>query len=206
MRGTPFQASEYCKKDGKFLEMGTLPDFGGASGGEKKSINYKRILAQIMEGKKDQVMEEEPGVFLRHYATIRRIEQDYPIRQPDLDAPCGEWIYGDPGLGKSHLARQENPVYYLKACNKWWDGYRGEPAAILDDWDKSHYVLGHHLKLWADKWSFPAEIKGTTIQLRPKKIIITSNYSIEEIWADDEMMQEAIRRRFKVRHIIKPLF
>lgn len=206
MRGTPKQASNYCKEDGKYLEVGTLPDSGGASGGLTKSINYKRILEQIMQGKKNEVMDEEPGVFLRHYSTIRRIEQDYPIKPPDLPAVCGEWIYGEPGLGKSHLARKENPSHYLKAANKWWDGYRNESAAIIDDFDKSHYVLGHHLKLWADKWCFPAEIKGTTVQLRPQKIIITSNYSIEEIWEQDVMMQEAIRRRFNVRHIIKPLF
>ena len=143
-------------------------------------------------------MDEEPGVFLRHYSTIRRIEQDYPIKPPDLKDVCGIWYYGPPGVGKSHKARELNPVFYLKACNKWWDGYRGEPLVILDDFDKSHQCLGHHLKLWADKWSFAAEMKGTTMQLRPERIVVTSNYTPEEIFVDDETLCAAIKRRFNV--------
>lgn len=201
---TPHLAAEYCKKDGDYEEFGTLPDFkGGATGGAAKAKNFKSMAELAMANKLDDILEIDPVSYVQHYHAYKRIAQDHPKPPENLDDVCGEWLVGEPGVGKSYTARLNNPEYFDKAINKWWDGYQGEPVVILDDLDLVHHVLGHHLKRWADRYSFPAEQKGSTIQIRPQKIIVTSNYTIEEIFAQDgDILVAALKRRFKTTRIL----
>lgn len=194
---TPEKAAAYCRKDGLSFEVGTIPDYkGGASGGKKKAVNYQGMIEAAKEGDMEGVREIDPGAYVRHYHAFKRIMQDNPVKVDDLEHPCGIWYYGPPGVGKSYKARKFYPDHYDKPLNKWWDGYRGEPSVILDDVDISHAQwIGGLLKRWADRYSFPAEQKGTTVQIRPKDIIVTSNYKIEEIFQDATLCK-AIQRRF----------
>lgn len=58
--------------------------------------------------------------------------------------------------------------------------------------------MGFHLKRWADRYKFPAEVKGGNVKcIRPKLIIVTSNYDITEIWKDDPNTLNPLLRRFK---------
>ncbi|AYP28764.1 MAG: helicase [Circoviridae sp.] len=117
----------------------------------------------------------------------------------------GIWVYGPPNTGKSHYVRHLEPELYLKAQNKWWDGYLGEPAVLIDDFDKKGEHLSHNLKLWADKWSCTGEIKGATIPLNFQRLYVTSNYRPDEIFdsADDDLLA-AIQRRFKMKYLGEP--
>jgi hypothetical protein len=54
----------------------------------------------------------------------------------DKEDTRGFWYWGAPGLGKSHAVRTSEKDLYLKAQNKWWDGYTGQKAVLLDDFDK----------------------------------------------------------------------
>jgi hypothetical protein len=111
----------------------------------------------------------------------------------------GVWYWGGPGTGKSRKAREEYPEAYLKAQNKWFDGYAGEKEIILDDLDKlGGDKLGHYLKIWADRYACTAEVKGSTVNLQHRVIVITSNYHPDTMWPDDEEMLLAIKRRFKI--------
>jgi len=197
--GTPKQASDYCKKDGLFSEGGDLSTC--LQRGAGSTAARTQAYAHTIEcAKKRQFDEIEPGLLLRHYSAIKRIAQDHPANPPDAPNVTGHWYYGPPRTGKSATARYENPGFYDKPCNKWWDGYNGQDTVIIDDFDLNHKVLGHHVKRWLDRYSFPAEVKGTTIQIRPLKVIITSNYEPEEIWHEDPTLAEAVRARCQFKH------
>lgn len=209
MNGTPQQASDYCKKDGKYYEDGTLPQSAqqqrvaaASKGGKATAANYARMIELCEQRKPNLVKQEFPSEYFRYYHTVKRIMMDNPPELEDLPELKNEWIWGVPGIGKSRLARHENPGCYVKLHNKWWLGYKNEPVVLYDDLDKSEANwIGAFLKQWADHYPFPSETKGDGQVIRPEKIVVTSNYPIEDVFEEAEL-QAAIKRRFKVRHIV----
>lgn len=58
------------------------------------------------------------------------------------------------------------------------------------------------MKRWADHYKFTAEVKGGATNLRPKRIVVTSNYHPRDIF-EDPLVLAAIERRFDIIHKIK---
>lgn len=83
---------------------------------------------------------------------------------------------------------------FIKPINKWWDGYKNQEIVLIEDWDKTHRILAHHIKIWADRYRFTGEMKGSSRVIRPKLIVITSNYRIDECFEGPDI--DAIKRRF----------
>lgn len=188
----------YCKKEGKYFEFG-VPPVSRKRKGEMEKERWAEARKKACTGRMKEIEDE---LFIRYYSTFKKMEKDHMVTLPCLEILDNQWIYGPSGSGKSRMAREENPGSYYKMANKWWDGYEGQETVIIEDLDKAHGVLGHHLKIWADHGAFIAETKGAGIMIRPKKIIVTSNYCPSDIWQETEML-EPIMRRFKL--IYKPL-
>lgn len=77
---------------------------------------------------------------------------------------------------------------YNKSRNKWWDDYTGEEICVLEELEPDWCQLSaSNLKTWFDQYVFSGEIKGSSIQnIRPTFWIITSNYSLRELFTDKE--------------------
>jgi len=80
--------------------------------------------------------------------------------------------------------------------NKWFDGYNNEPVVVLDDIGIDHKFMGYELKKLADRYCYMVEIKNGSMYIRPEKCVVTSQYRIQDIWADDTETQAALMRRF----------
>ena len=194
MKGSQAQAIEYCHKDGDFIELGTRP-MTQAEKGECNKRRYSEALAAAKAGDFDSIPDD---LFTRHYNTYKKIRHDYAPELPELSTLDNVWIWGPSGVGKSRYARDNYPGAFIKNQNKWWDGYKGQDAVIIDDIHPT-WSGKAALKNWADHYPFPAESKGSTQTIRPKHIIITSNYPPEQIFTEEEDL-EPIRRRFNVIH------
>lgn len=107
-------------------------------------------------------------------------------------------------MGKSRKARTDYPEFYPKLCNKWFDGYRGEKTVIIDDFGLEHKVLGQQLKIWGDRYGCILETKGGAVGSNFDKLVVTSQYSIREIWDGDGRTIEALERRFREIHMSEP--
>ena len=190
------EAIAYAKKEGDFSERGVMPK-SLKRANEIQKENWEGILAAASSGDFESIPAE---IRFKYDRNIERI-RDRAIQSRHLEdtEERHEWYYGPSGTGKSRKARTENPEAFLKMCNKWWDGYTDQETVLIEDFDKKHDVLCHHLKIWADRYPFPAEAKGRALVIRPKKIIITSNYHPKEIWTDESSL-EPILRRFKFVH------
>lgn len=180
----------YCKKDGDYI---TNIDLDAAR--SKKAAHNAKLLE--LDPKK-AVDEGYIGLCAlpmllnakRAYANLEEV----PLH---LERKCF-WIYGKARVGKSHACRDAYPELFEKAQNKWWDSYQGETAVLLDDFDKNGACLGHYLKIWADNYRFNAEVKGGTIRPCYTVLLVTSNYTPDQIFTEDKELCEAVTARFKV--------
>lgn len=201
-KGTPADNIAYCtKEDPEPTVYGVEPKTQQQANKDKAT----RFIELSKVGDFKTIEAEMPSKYIQMYKTMQQIATDNMVRPDDLDRPCGIWIYGETGCGKTTSARTEYGTYFSKTCNRWWDGYQGEDCVIIDDMDPNHNKLAYHLKLWTDKWSFTAEVKGGTRSLRPPIVIITSQYTIAQCFPDSPETVSALTRRCKVVHMFPEL-
>jgi len=165
--------------------------------------NYADTLEKAKKGDIASIIPEHQ---IRYYSTIKKIKADTKRMPDNLQWEENEqpnlWIWGPTRTGKSYKARSMlNQDFYPKiAANKWWDKYNDEPNVLIEDMDTSHQYQGYNLKIWADKYAFPVEIKNGADWIRPKVIIVTSNYSIKEVFPDPSIHLPLLER-FKEIHL-----
>lgn len=195
----PRKSFDYCQKEETRLD-GTEPVVHGCPPAQK---NVKGDVAArnryLLENGAEAAV-ADGSLPLSQYTKVRAAIKLYKAvtnKPESLAELSNEWYYGPPGTGKSRKVRCDHPDVYDKPLNKWWDAYEDQEVVVLDDFGISQSVLGDHVKRWADHYPFTAEVKGSATTIRPRKIIVTSNYTPEQIWPEDEQMQQAVRRRFK---------
>lgn len=201
-RGTPQEASDYCKKEGDYHEDGELPDTPQVQGGAKRKAQFEEAYQLAREGKRNDIDKE---LLIKYDSAFRRIENEHrPIRPTLDDEHTAIWIWGPPGVGKSRYVRDKYTSLYVKNANKWFTGYVNQDYVLIEDVDpKTMEHSAHFYKLWFDRYPIPVETKGGETMIRPIKFIVTSNYSIEECFNDKDA--PAIRRRCEVIHMLPPL-
>lgn len=184
---------EYCLKDGDYQEWGKRPQPGARN-------DLVAFMDDVRENPKKRKI-ERVYEFAPLYAKYPRFCNEYKLllAKPEIlqwTEPPNIWVYGAPGSGKSRPYQEATPAPFIKAPNKWWDGYDEEPVVLIEDLEPQHSRLSWYIKIWADRYPFSAEVKGYTIRIRPKQLVITSNFHPSGIF--EGKILEAIVRRFQI--------
>lgn len=209
----PLKSIEYCSKEESRVqgpwEFGNRPTFNIK--GQKEEARRKLLAEKnklLLEKTPIQLIEE--GIIpLSSLPGIVKAKNMYGMINPGepKQKQLNLWIHGEPGCGKTWFAKNVfKQSLYEKAQNKWFDGFQGEDYVLIDDFDKQGTGLGHYLKIWADRYfGFKSETKGGTIQPNFKRLIITSNYTPEQLWGGpfgDDILVKAIERRFFIVEMV----
>lgn len=123
------------------------------------------------------------------------------------------WYFGKTGGGKSKMVQERYPDHWRKTKDMFWDGYEYQEVVQLEDVDELWGEALWEIKVWADHYVFNGKIKHLPpIKLRPRMIVVTSNYSIEELYTRvfkrqgcnfDKELIAAVQRRFTEIEITK---
>lgn len=195
-RGSCKEASDYCKKDGEFEEFGALPRERG------HRADLDAIQEKIKGGVSNAVIADE---HFSQWVQYRKSFEAYRALQVERRAGPPQVIVleGKTGVGKTRFATDiglQSGGYWI--CNdptlQWFDGYQGQPVAIIDDFDGRKVNYRFLLRL-LDRYDLDVPIKGGYVAWVPRIIFLTTNTTIESWFPDVDVAP--LRRRVRWEHI-----
>lgn len=188
-RGTIEQAIAYCKKDSVFEEFGEKP----VSPALKNRTDWAEILKKAEAADFSWIKENHPRIWVNLSSKLQSLSAPKTEILPEIQ---NEWWVGTTGTGKSRTLWELYPNHFQKELNKWWCGYTNEDVVAIEEWSPKNECTASHLKIWADRYPFTAQIKGGSLhRIRPKKIIILSNFRLDQCFPDPRD-REPLERRF----------
>jgi len=189
-KGTPAQATTYCKKDGDYQEFGVCP--GGA--GRRNDLAK---LYELIRGGADArtIADQFPSQYIRYRRSILDCIAEQAIeRNWESDVRV---LWGRTGTGKTRKVfdTHESKDIYVHPGDSWFNGYEGQEVALFDDYNGSEFKLSYLLKL-LDRYKMKVPVKGGYVQWIPKIIYITSNKDPQQ-WYNNalEEHRDAMFRR-----------
>lgn len=209
MKGTIQQNYDYCTKDDKApIEFGEKPKF--ENNGERERSRWHDARQAAAERRWGDVDDQ---IYVSHLRNLKQIGAEQAQTGRVLEKTCGLWLYGVPHSGKSYDARNKYSLggepYIKEDLDKWFDNYDGQDTILLEDVDPDmckQPAAAQKLKVWCDVYPHPVAVKGSMLNnIRPRRFIITSNFSIEECFPNlhgDAL--DALKRRFKIVHYPYP--
>lgn len=191
-KGTQQQAIDYCKKDGEVTETGAPKRQG-------KRKDLDDVVEAVNAGVPiDEIARAEPGTFIKYHKGIIAYKNTMLVDR--TEPPTVEWRWGSTGTGKTRGAvdKHREAGFYIKDGTHWWDGYSGQQAIIIDDFDPKSWSFRDLLRL-LDRYPFQGQTKGGYVRINSPFIYITCEHAPEHYWAGNDLAQ-VMRRITTVIH------
>lgn len=190
MRGTPEDSRIYCsKQDSHPFESGTLP-----GPGKRTDIASAVCRIQAGESLKDLARDESGGIAITKFHKGLTVLRSM-VRPPRDGKPFVFWIHGPTGVGKTRIAFKcarallrlrnisDQDCWISSGGLRWFDGYDGHTAVILDDFRAKHVTSFAFFLRLLDRYPMAVEFKGGFVAWTPSFIFITSPKSPKECFA-----------------------
>jgi len=177
--GSPDSNKRYCSKGGDYWEHGVCPRDNYKP--DTESSSRKRVadsFVSCMERGRSGLVEFASEESSTYYFSGHNMLRNFLFLQPAVERPdvsC-EWVYGEPGVGKSRYAHDKYPNAYIKEPRtKWWNNYLLEKEVIIDDFGPQGIDINHLLR-WFDRYKCYVECKGGMLPLLACTFVVTSNF------------------------------
>lgn len=183
MKGSPKDSHTYCSKDGEFYEWGRSPQPG-----ERNDL--KMVAQRIMAGATMQELANDPDMsmmvikYSKGLIALRSFV--LPPRDP-VTPPTVIWVHGPTGSCKTRTCFEASerlfrcPPWISNGNLSWFDGYDGQPVALLDDYRTGDCKWQFFLRL-LDRYPIRVPIKGGFTEWIPRVIFITAPLGHKQMW------------------------
>lgn len=193
--GSDLDNRRYCTKESLYYESGTLTT--NKADRPPKLSGLQRACDLIGKGAKtSEIARQLPATYVVFYRGLERLETEIGQTSKRTWKPCVTLLVGTPGAGKSrfaHASAAKLASYYYKPRGKWWDGYTGQEAIVIDDY--YGWIKYDELLKVLDRYPYRIQVKGGTTELLCSAIYITSNTPPQQWYKFQGYDPAAILRR-----------
>lgn len=160
----------------------------------KRALEVEEIKNDLMEGVPQEEMVWKHHAFIaRSPAVYKMMEQaanKARMKAMPFEPPTVYLLYGDTAAGKTYLAGKIFEAHGVDtfekdADSKWWDLYGFEEGVLINEFEGQNAKDGmahNYFKTLLDGKPKSVQVKGSTMFIRPKVIVITSNTPMEQWW------------------------
>lgn len=207
------------------VEYGNPSMYGENEKSEKKSV-LRELIAELHNGKSLYELEHKPPddlsqdeidkrracIALKRSQLVTTEASIIASKAPSTRNVFVEVIYGPPGTGKSRIVDERykprkpsdkpfHEVVFRKVhtTGAWFDGYKGQPVLVLDDFDG--WLEPHTVIQILDKYHMNVQVKGSCVPAMWEHVIILSNKHPKDWWNYRENMELGLA---KTQQICKP--
>lgn len=186
-------SKEYVDKDGNLIDNAQQPFMVGTPSSQGKRTDLAKVVTDIEKHGLMEAALDNPETFIKFhrgfqaYANVLIEKESKPI-------PTVLWYWGSTGTGKTREAYSLYPDAWFSGENlKWFDGYTGQSAVIIDDF-RGDFCTFHWLLRILDRYPIRVPIKGGFVNWIPKVIIITAPHPPSRIYTTVEDIAQLTRR------------
>ena len=198
-RGSVGSNIDYCSK------FDRVPFRRGEEPKQGSRTDLQEVAERIEQGQSlQEIAEGCPTEFIKFG---RGISSLIALRAPPRSEKTKViWCWGATGTGKTRWCNDTYPNGYWKdGSTKWWDGYAGQDAVIIDDFRPSKELSFVFLLRLFDRYALSVEVKGGYVNFSSSVICVTSPRPPEEVfdkleWLETEDKAQIYRRIDEIKH------